>query len=102
MKFRIGDEVLVTAGKDRGKRGKIERIFPEESKLLVAGANLFKKHVKETSERTKTGGIIQIAKPLPVGSIALVCKHCTQPTRIGYKIVGEKKVRVCRKCGEEL
>jgi len=102
MKLRIGDEVLVTAGKDKGKRGKIERVFPVESKVLVAGVNMFKKHVRDNSDRTKTGGIITITKPLPVGSIAYVCKKCTQPTRIGVKNVNGKKVRFCRKCEEDL
>jgi large subunit ribosomal protein L24 len=102
MRFKIGDEVLVTSGRDRGKRGKIERIFPADGKMLVAGVNLFKKHVRETTDRTKTGGIIQFAKPLSPGSLAMVCKHCTEPTRIGYKTIDGKKVRICRKCKEEL
>ena len=102
MKFLVGDEVLVTAGKDKGKRGKIEQIFPETSQILVAGVNLFTKHVKNRDERTKTGGIVHIAKPLPVGNVAMVCKKCTQPTRIGMKIIGSKKVRFCRKCGENI
>lgn len=102
MRFNVGDEVLVTAGKDKGKRGKIERVFPEDAKVLVGGVNLFKKHVKNQTDRTKTGGIIDIAKPISVGNIAIVCKKCTKPTRLGYKLINDKKVRFCRKCGEEI
>lgn len=102
MKLRVGDELLITAGKDKGKRGKLERVFPSEGKVLVGGVNLYKKHVKETSDRTKTGGVVSIARPLPVGNVALVCKKCTQATRVGYKSVGGKKLRICRKCGEEI
>ncbi len=102
MKFRVGDEVLVTAGKDKGKRGKIERVYLSDAKVLVAGVNLYKKFVKDKSDRTKTGGLITITRPLPVGNIAYVCKKCTEPTRIGSKIVGEKKIRFCRKCGEQI
>jgi len=102
MKFRVGDEILVTAGKDKNKRGKIERVFLEDSRVLVGGVNLYKKHVKNNNDRTQTGGIVTISKPLPVGNIAIICKKCTEPTRIGMKISGDKKVRFCRKCGQEL
>lgn len=102
MKFRIGDEMLVTAGKDKGKRGKLERVFPGEGTVLLAGVNLYKKHVKDRTDRTKTGGIIDVARPLPLGNVALICKKCTRPTRVGYKVLNGKKVRICRKCGEEI
>jgi large subunit ribosomal protein L24 len=102
MKFRIGDEVQVTAGKDKGKRGKIERVFQDRSSLLVGGVNLYKKHVRGSADRTKTGGIVDIARPLPSASVALICKNCTKPTRIGYKILDGKKIRICRKCEGEL
>lgn len=102
MKLQKGDELLITAGKDKGKRGKLERVFPQVGKVLVSGMNVYKKHVKDTSERTKTGGVVTIARPLPVGNVALVCKKCTEVTRVGYKLINGKKVRVCRKCGQEL
>lgn len=102
MKFKIGDEILVTSGKDKGKHGKIERVFNSEAKVLVGGVNMFKKHVKEKSDRTKTGGLVSIAKPLGLGNVAFVCKKCTKTTRLGYKFINDKKVRVCRKCGEEV
>ena len=82
MKFLVGDEMMITAGKDKGKRGKIERVFRSRDQVLVAGVNLYKKHLKNTSDRTKTGGIVDIAKPISVGNVALVCPKCTKPTRI--------------------
>ncbi|HET7713965.1 MAG TPA: 50S ribosomal protein L24 [Patescibacteria group bacterium] len=102
MKFKVGDEILVTSGKDKGKRGKIERVFNSQAKVLIGGINMFKKHVKDQAGRTKTGGIIDIAKPLSVGNLAFICKKCTKPTRLGYKFINDKKVRICRKCGEEI
>lgn len=103
MRFRVGDEVLVTSGKDKGKRGKIERVYQEKNAVLVAGANLYKKMVRQNPDnRTNTGGLVLIAKPLPVGNVAVWCKKCDKPTRVGYKIEKDKKVRFCRKCKETL
>jgi large subunit ribosomal protein L24 len=102
MKFLVGDEMMVTAGKDKGKHGKIERVFRSKNQVVVAGVNLYKKHLKNTSDRTKTGGIIDIAKPISVGNVALVCPKCTKPTRLGYRLVGDKKMRICRKCDQEI
>jgi large subunit ribosomal protein L24 len=102
MRFKIGDEILVTSGKDKGKRGNIERVYQGESKVLVAGANLFKKMVRQTSDRTNTGGLVLIARPLPVGNIAVWCKKCDKPTRVGYRMEKDKKIRFCRKCKEAL
>ena len=97
MKFKKGDEVIVTIGKDRGKKGKIEKVFPEEEAVLVAGVNIYKKHLKPRGEG-KPGGIIDITKPLSVAKIALICPHCGKPTRVGYQIQGDTKSRFCRKC----
>ncbi|TSC54386.1 MAG: large subunit ribosomal protein L24 [Microgenomates group bacterium LiPW_16] len=98
MKFKKGDEVLVTAGKDRGKRGKIEKVFPKERTALVTGVNIYKRHLKPRGQ-DKPGGIIDITKPLNVGKIALVCPKCGKPTRVGYQLGGESsKVRICLKC----
>lgn len=103
MRFRINDEVLVTSGKDKGKRGKIERVYREKDQVLVAGVNLYKKMVRQNPDnRTNTGGLVLIAKPLSVGNVAIWCGKCNKPTRIGYRMDKDKKVRFCRKCGEAL
>jgi len=101
MKLRKGDKVIITAGKDKGREGKIERLFPKEKKLIVPGVNIFKKHLKRRDEKNP-GGIIGITKPLPLSRVALVCPKCGQPTRVGYKIVGKEKLRICRKCKGEI
>jgi large subunit ribosomal protein L24 len=99
VKFKKGDSVLVTIGKDRGKRGKIEKIFPKKDTVLVTGVNLYKRHLKSRGQN-KQGGIIDITKPLSVAKIALVCPKCNQPTRIGYQLEekGNSKSRICLKC----
>ncbi len=101
MKLKKGDTVFVTAGKDKGQQGKIEKVFPKLTKVLVAGVNFYKKHIKRQSAEKK-GQIIQIAKPLPVASVILICPKCQQKTRIGYKIYTDKKTRICKKCGAEI
>jgi len=101
MKFRKGDKVILTTGKDKGKKGKIERLFLKKNKVLIPGINVFKKHLKRKDEKTP-GGIIEIIKPFPLSKAALLCPKCGQATRIGYKIIDEKKLRICRKCKEQI
>lgn len=101
MKLKKGDEVIITAGKDKGKRGKIEKIFPKIAKILVPGVNMYKRHLK-TQGQGKPGGIIDLNKPLAVAKVALVCPRCSQPTRVGYRIEEKSKARVCLKCKEEI
>lgn len=98
MKFKKGDEVMVTVGKDRGKKGKIETVLQKQNEVLVSGLNMFKRHMKAKSEG-KAGGIIDIFKPLALAKIALICPKCGKQTRIGYiKDKDESKSRICRKC----
>lgn len=100
MKLKKADEVKITTGKDAGKTGKIQKVFSKENKVLVEGINQFKRHVKAKMMGQKSE-IITITKPVPVGNVALICPKCKQPTRIGYKILKEGKVRVCAKCDQE-
>jgi large subunit ribosomal protein L24 len=108
MKIHKDDTVQVTSGKDKGKTGKVEKVFPKKAKVLVAGVNLYKKHRKAQGEG-KPGGIIEISKPLPMGNVALLCPKCQKPTRVGYQIDkpastraqrgrNNKKYRICKKC----
>ena len=100
MKIRKEDEVLVIAGKDRGKKGKVRRVLPRESRVLVEGINLAKKHQKPRGGARQTG-IIDLVVPIQISNLMLLCGKCRQPTRIGYRFLeGGSKVRVCKRCGE--
>lgn len=96
FKFKKGDEVLVTAGKDKGKKGKIEKVLPKEHKVIVAQVNLYKRHRKVS--RNQPAGIYEITRPLPVANVALICPKCLKPTRVAFIIDGNTKSRLCKKC----
>lgn len=102
MKLKKGDKVKVTVGKDRGRKGVVEKVFPKEDKVLVARLNIYKKHVKPQGEG-KPGGIIEISRPLSVAKVALVCPKCKQQTRIGFRLEkGKAKSRICKKCKQTI
>lgn len=100
MKFKIGDTVRLTAGKDKGREGKIEKILLTEEKVLVPGVNLYKKHVKGFGD--VKGGVYDIPRALGLGKVALICPKCKKLTRVGFKFAGDDKVRICKKCGKEI
>jgi large subunit ribosomal protein L24 len=98
MKLKKGDKLIVTKGKDKGRTGKIEKIFPKTNKVLMPGINIYKRHTKARSEKIP-GGIIDIIKPLPVSNVALICPKCNKATRVGYDLSRDgKKTRICRRC----
>lgn len=101
MKLKKGDTIIVTTGKDKGRKGKIEKILPQEAGIVVAGVNVFKRHMKRRDEK-RPGGIIDIVKPIDVAKVALVCPSCGKQTRVGFIVTKSEKVRVCRKCGKKL
>jgi large subunit ribosomal protein L24 len=101
MKLKKGDTVKVLIGKDKGKTGSIERVFPKTRGVLILGVNEFKRHVKSRSRNQKSE-ILTITKPLPAANVAFVCQKCKKPTRVGYKMTNGKKIRICRKCGKEI
>ncbi len=98
-KFKVGDTVKITAGKDKGREGKIEKVFPRENLVLIPGINIFKKHLKKTPGTNQKGGIFDIPRPISNSKIALICPKCKKITRVGFKIFGEEKTRICKKCG---
>jgi len=100
LKFKIGDTVKITSGKDRGREGKIEKIDPKNRSVLIPGINIYKKHVKGMPGQK--GGIYDIPKPLPFSKFAIICPKCNKLTRIGFKMVGKEKLRFCKKCKKEL
>lgn len=98
QKIKKGDTVEVITGKDRGQRGQVERVWPREGKVLVAGINLVTKHQRGTQDQP--GGIIEKPAPLNISNIMLVCPQCDLRTRVGIQRKGETKVRACKKCGK--
>jgi large subunit ribosomal protein L24 len=101
MKLRKGDEVVVLAGKDIGKRGTITHVLPDRDKVIVtstAGINVVKRHTKPKGA-TIQGGIIDKEMPIDASNVGLVCGSCHKATRIGYRFDDDgKKIRICRKC----
>ncbi len=97
MKIRKGDEVIITSGKDLGKRGKIEKVFFKTNSVLIPGLNIFKKHLKKRDEK-HPGGIVEFSRPVPIANIAVICPKCGKPTRIGFQMKGKEKFRICKKC----
>lgn len=98
MKLKKGDEVKVIRGKDKGKTGKIEKVF-SKTKVLIANVNQYKRHLKRRSEK-QPSEIITITKPLPIYNVSLICPECKLATRVGFKIERDQKTRICKKCGK--
>jgi len=106
MKIKKNDKVLIISGKDRGKTGKVLRVFPKEGKILVEGGNIVKKHQKPKRQGEK-GQVIQLPKPIDASNVKIICPNCGKASRIGYRVVlkNEKqktKTRICKKCDQVL
>ena len=101
MDIRQGDNVEVIAGKDKGKRGVVERVLVEQQRIAVRGVNILKRHTRAGVQGNIQGGIVDFDGPIAYSNVMLVCNRCDKRTRIG-KVVDEEGVRriVCRKCGE--
>lgn len=101
MKIKKGDNVKILVGKDKGKSGKVLRVFPQDDKILVEQINLAKKHVKPKKQGEK-GELVSIPRPFHVSNSAIICPSCKKSTRIGYKIEGKGKSRICKKCSAKI
>jgi len=101
MKIKKGDLVLITAGKDKGRTGKIIKSFPKDLKILVEGINVKKKHVRPKKQGEK-GQIVEIPAPLNVSNVKIICSKCGKATRVGYMVDGDVKKRTCKKCKQEI
>lgn len=100
MKIRKNDTVLVIAGKDRGKKGKVRRAIPGDQKVIVEGVNMIKRHSRARGV-ARQAGIIELEAPIHVSNVMLICGKCNKPTRVGHRFLDDgRKVRVCRSCGE--
>ena len=100
MKIKKGDKVRILLGKDRGKEGKVMKVSGKKEKLYIEGLNLYKRHVRKHGDLQ--GGILDLPKPLNISNLALVCPNCSKMTRVEFKIVDEKKTRICKKCGKAI
>ena len=95
------DTVEVLSGADRGKQGRVLRVFPDKGTVLVEHVRVVKKTVSSKTGRRTKGGIAEQESPINAWNVMLVCPNCG-PSRIGRKVVGDSRVRVCKKCGSEL
>ena len=100
MKIRKDDTVVVLSGKDKGKEGKVLIADPKGGKVVVEGVSVATKHQKPRKQGQE-GGIIKVETPVYASKVQLVCPKCGKATRVAHKMVGDKKVRVCKKCGAE-
>ena len=99
--IRRNDTVKVITGRDKGKEGRVLRVFPDEGKVLVEHAMMVKKHVRPNPQRNIQGGIAEQESRIAISNVQLACPSCG-PFRIGHEVRGERKVRVCKKCGTTL
>ena len=97
-KIKKGDNVVVIAGRDKGKRGDVAS-YADDTHVIVNGVNQVKRHTKPNPQRQIKGGVVEREASLHASNVQLVCPECDKPTRLGRKILGDgRKVRVCRKC----
>ena len=101
FKIRKDDKVMVIAGKDKGKVGKVLKILRKKDRVLVEKVNMVKRHTKANPYTQQRGGIVEKEAPIHISNVALMCDACTKPTRVGFKEAADgKKVRFCKKCNE--
>lgn len=99
-RIKKNDTVLVIAGRDKGKKGKVLTVFPGKGRAVVEGVNFVKKHMRRTRDEQQ-GGIIQKESSIDLSNLALFCKGCNRPTRVGISVLSDgTKARYCKKCKE--
>jgi large subunit ribosomal protein L24 len=101
MKVKKGDKVLIIKGKDRGKSGAVLNVFSENGRLTIEGLNMIKKRARPKKGGEK-GQLINVPSPIKAENVAVICTKCAKPTRVGYKLEGNKKFRICKKCNQEI
>ncbi|NNL17939.1 MAG: 50S ribosomal protein L24 [Boseongicola sp.] len=99
MKIKSNDEVVVLAGKDKGKRGKVRRVL-DNNRLIVSGVNMVKKHTKPNPQANVAGGIVEREAPIQVSNVAIFNPVTSKADRVGFKVDGDKKVRIFKSSGE--
>ncbi|PIT92287.1 MAG: 50S ribosomal protein L24 [Candidatus Harrisonbacteria bacterium CG10_big_fil_rev_8_21_14_0_10_42_17] len=101
MIIRKGDTIQIRAGKDRGKTGKVLRVYPHDKKILIEGLNLYKKHRRPRKDGEK-GEIITVPRPLTTSNVGFYCPTCKKAVRVGHRMEKDKKVRFCKSCSNVL
>ena len=102
MKIRKEDNVLVIAGKDKGKKGKVRFVYPRQNRVLIEGVNMIKTHSR-ARQQVKQAGLIEREASINISNVILVCTRCNKPARVGFKILDDgRKVRICRSCKEAI
>jgi large subunit ribosomal protein L24 len=100
MKIRKNDSVLVIGGNNRGKTGKVLKVFPDAEKVIIEGVNMIKRHTRPNQQYPQ-GAIVRKEAPIHVSKVMIICAKCNTPTRVGYKILDDgTKTRSCKNCGE--
>lgn len=100
LKVKKNDQVLVTSGKDRGARGRVMRVLPDNGKAVVEQVNMIKRHTKPNPQRGIQGGILEREAPLQLSNLMVICPECGKPSRVGRKRLEDGRgVRVCKNCG---
>ena len=108
VNIKKDDMVKVLQGKDRGKEGRVVRVLPREGRVMVDGVALAKKHMRSTGKRSTSGqqlqqgGIIDAEMFIDISNVQIMCKSCGRPTRVGHRVEGDVKIRICRRCEAEL
>ena len=101
--IRKNDPVMVIAGKDKGRRGKVLRLVAKQNRALVEGIQIIKRHTKPNPQKNVKGGIVEKEGPVELSNLMVVCPECDKPTRIGYRLLEDgRKVRTCKKCNGEI
>jgi len=101
MKIKTNDQVLIIAGNDKGKKGKVLKSIPDKQRVIVEGIAIAKKHVKPKKSGQK-GQVVPAPRSINISNVELVCSKCGKATRVGYEIIDGVKYRVCKKCGAKI
>ncbi|MFQ5737901.1 MAG: 50S ribosomal protein L24 [Acidobacteriota bacterium] len=94
------DQVRILTGRDRGKEGRVLRVFPKQRRAIVEHVNLIKRHTRPVPQRNIQGGVVEREAPIELSNLQVICGECAKPTRVGLSLLADgTKVRVCKKCG---
>lgn len=99
---RKNDMVVVTTGRDRGKEGKVLRVLPGKGTAIVERVNFLKKHTRKNPQKNQQGGILEREAPIRVAKLQVICPSCSEPTRVGRRVVDGESTRICKQCDAEL